>query len=281
MNRLYFRWLFVAPIVLGITKFGTAAETPAVVTQIIAHRGSSADRPENTLASTERAVQSGATAIEVDVRTTSDGHLVILHDATLDRTTNGEGRVESKSLAHVRQLDAGQWFDAKYRGQRVPTLQEILSVVRSHHVDILLDVKVQGTGIAQKVAAVVNSEGVPSRTIVGVRSIEQARLFRKLLPAARQLGLIPNPDQIEAFAEAGVETIRLWPKWLKDKPDPVQRVRNANARLHLNGTTGLPNEVRELLTYRPDSLSSDDPARLVMTLAELHKCQPTSEAIHQ
>jgi hypothetical protein len=89
-----------------------------------------------------------------------------------------------------------------------------------------------------------------------------------LLPEARQLGLIASPDRIEAFAETGVEMIRLWPKWLSEDENLGRRVRDAGAMLHLNGATGEPDEIRPLLKYKPDSLSSDDPARLLETLGE-------------
>lgn len=237
------------------------------VQQIIAHRGSSSDRPECTLASVEQAIVAGATAVEVDVRLTKDGHLVILHDTTLDRTTNGSGPLKEKTLAEVRRLDAGSWFDPKYKDQRVPTLQESLVACR-RRIDILLDLKEQGEPFAKQVAALVKAHGDPRRTVVGVRSVQQARLFRKLLPKARQLGLIPTPNDIEAFASAGVKTIRLWPRWLTDK-SLVGRVRKAGAGLHLNGTTGHAEEVTALLMQRPSSMSSDNPARLVATLAKL------------
>jgi len=261
---------FVAAVIGLVLVSSAEAGTPPLVTvkQIIAHRGSSADRPECTLASVQRAIKAGATAVEVDVRSTKDRHLVILHDATLDRTTNGTGRVQDKTLAEVRQLDAGSWFDPKYRDQRVPTLKEVL-VLCGDKIDVLLDLKQQGEEYAKAVVAEVKAHGSPKRTIVGVRSVEQARLFRRLLPQARQLGLIPNEQAIEAFAKADVETIRLWPKWLKDDANLVRRVRKAGAKLHLNGTTGKPDDVLPLLQHKPDSLSSDDPARLVQTLAEL------------
>jgi glycerophosphoryl diester phosphodiesterase len=239
----------------------------ATVRQIIAHRGSSADRPENTLAAIRRAIEARATAAEVDVRTTRDGHLVLLHDATLDRTTNGAGLLREKTLAQVRELDAGSWFRPEYRGERVPSLPEALSLC-GDEIDVLLDLKEQGEGYAQAVAEAVRAHGRPERIIVGVRSVEQARQFRELLPAARQLGLISAPGEIEAFAEAGVETIRLWPKWLEDAR-LVSRVRAAGAMLHLNGTSGAADEVQRLLEHGPDSLSSDDPARLVKTLIDL------------
>jgi glycerophosphoryl diester phosphodiesterase len=265
----HYRFLVAAVIALTLASSAKAEAPPSTrVTQIIAHRGSSADRPECTLASIQRAIEAGATAVEVDVRTTKDGHLVILHDATLDRTTNGKGKLQEKTVAEVRRLDAGSWFDPKYRDQRVPTLKEVLVLCKGK-VDVLLDLKQQGDKYNTAVVTEVKTHGSPKRTIVGVRSVEQARLFRRLLPQAKQLGLIPNQQAIEAFAKAGVKTIRLWPKWLKDDANLVRRVRKTGAKLHLNGTTGKPDDVMPLLLHKPDSLSSDDPARLVKTLAEL------------
>jgi len=101
-----------------------------------------------------------------------------------------------------------------------------------------------------------------------VRSVAQAQLFRKLLPESRQIGLIPTQAVVEAFAEAGVEAIRLWPKWLTDK-SLVPRVRAAKRQLHLGTGKGTEAEVLPLLEHEPESLSSDDPARLIKTLAKL------------
>lgn len=243
------------------------AAAAARVRQIVAHRGSSTDRPENTLASTRRAIEAGATAIEVDVRTTKDGELVLLHDGSLDRTTNGKGSLKEITFAELRQLDAGSWFDEKYAGLQVPTLGEVLEVCRGK-IDVLLDLKEQDEAYTAKVIAAVNQHGDPRRTIVGVRSVEQAIAFRKLLPQSRQLGLMASPKEIEAYAAAGVETLRLWPHWLVDET-LVPRVRKTAAKLHLNGTDGTPEELLPLLQHQPDSLSSDNPGRLVESLQAL------------
>jgi glycerophosphoryl diester phosphodiesterase len=237
------------------------------VEQIIAHRGASAERPECTLSAFARAIEVGATAVEMDVRTTHDGKLYLLHDATLNRTTNGEGPASDKTLAQLKQLDAGSWFDKEYQGERIPELREALNQCKTK-IDVLLDLKEQGTAYAQQVAAEVIKHGAPKRTIVGVRSVEQALLFRKLLPEARQLGLIPNPQSIAAFVDAKVETIRLWPAWLKDN-SLVPQIKQLGAQLHLNGSTGLPNEVLPLIAHQPFSLSADDPATLIKTLKSL------------
>ena len=209
----------------------------ASVTQIIAHRGASAERPECTLSAIRRAIKVGATAVEVDVRTSRDGELFALHDATLDRTTNGKGAASDLTLVELQQLDAGSWFDAEYSDQRIPTLAKAAQECR-RRVDLLLDLKEQGDNYDRKVADLIREHGDPNATIVGVRSVAQAKRFRRLLPKAKQLGLIPNVESIEDFAKAGVETIRLWPRWLKTGDEPVNRVRAAGKQLHLNGTMG-------------------------------------------
>jgi glycerophosphoryl diester phosphodiesterase len=95
--------------------------------RIVAHRGASTVRPENTLAAFRTAIDLGADAIEFDVHSTSDGALVVHHDYLLDRTTTGTGPVHERDLRYVRGLDAGAWFDRRYRSERVPVLGEVLS----------------------------------------------------------------------------------------------------------------------------------------------------------
>jgi len=248
---------------------GNPATAARKVTQIVAHRGASTQRPENTLAAFRRAIDVGATATEVDVRTSKDGQLFLLHDATLERTTSGKGKASDLTLAELKKLDAGTWFDPQYSSERIPTLTEALVLCRGK-IDILLDLKEQGDTYAEKVAAEVRQFGDSRKTIVGVRSVEQAKLFRRLLPEARQLGLISAPEAIDSFAEANVEMIRLWPRWLVDKT-LVPHVKKAKVKLHLNGTTGTTNEVLTLLPYRPDSISADDPEMLIRSLKQIAK----------
>jgi glycerophosphoryl diester phosphodiesterase len=93
---------------------------------VCGHRGFSAAAPENTIAAFEAALQAGAEVIETDVRLTHDGHVVVIHDQSVDRTTNGSGHVRDLSLAQVKALDAGAWFAPRFAGERVPTLSEIL-----------------------------------------------------------------------------------------------------------------------------------------------------------
>jgi glycerophosphoryl diester phosphodiesterase len=92
---------------------------------VIGHRGASGHAPEHTFASWDRALEMGVDYIEQDLQMTSDGVLVVMHDATLDRTTSGSGEVIAHTLEQIKQLDAGSWFDKSFAGERVPTLREL------------------------------------------------------------------------------------------------------------------------------------------------------------
>lgn len=205
------------------------------------------------------------------VRTTKDGVLVCLHDAEVDRTTDGKGKVAEVTLADLKKLDAGIRFDAKFKGERVPTLREVLELAK-RKIAVMIDLKEDGEEYAKSIAALVQAHGEPKRVVLGIRSVEHAKLFRKLLPDARQIGLVPTADDIEPFARAEVKVIRLWPQWLSDEK-LVPRVRKLGLELHLGTGKGTKEEVLPLLVHEPESLSSDDPARLITTLAEIREAK--------
>jgi len=96
---------------------------------IIGHRGYRGKYPENTLAAFEAAIQAGADIIELDVMLSRDRKLVVIHDATLERTTNGKGSVADFTLTALKQLDAGSWFDMQFANQQIPELSEVLDLV--------------------------------------------------------------------------------------------------------------------------------------------------------
>lgn len=209
--------------------------------------------------------------MEMDVRSTKDGVLISLHDADVKRTANGKGLARDLTLDEIRKLDAGSWFDPKYKDERIPTMREILELGKGK-IDVMLDLQAAGESYTDeyvhRIAAEVRKYGEPKRTWLGVRGVENATRFRKLLPEAKQIGLIPTANSIDAFAEAKVDVIRLWSKWLNDKT-LIARVRQHKLVLHLNGTVGGEEETRMLLAHEPESLASDDPARLVATLKKI------------
>ncbi len=135
-----------------------------MVPLIIAHRGDSDRLPENTLAAFSGALEVGADLVETDVQLTKDGHVVLMHDARVDRTTSGTGRVADMTLAELRKLSAGypERFDKKHAGERVPTLAEALSFLRGRArlmIEIKSDSVAPGDGV----------DGIEARTIAEVR----------------------------------------------------------------------------------------------------------------
>lgn len=98
--------------------------------RIVAHRGFSGRFPENTLSAMRAAVQAGADLVEIDVQLTKDAELVVMHDDSVDRTTNGTGEVKDLTFQQVRALDAGSKFDVRFAGERVPTLEESIDAVQ-------------------------------------------------------------------------------------------------------------------------------------------------------
>lgn len=109
--------------------------------RLIGHRGAKESAPENTLASIREAARQGAAWIELDAMLSRDGVPVIIHDDTLERTTSGSGPVPDLDLAELRRLDAGSWFDARFAGEPVPTLEDALELARSLGLGLNLEIK--------------------------------------------------------------------------------------------------------------------------------------------
>jgi glycerophosphoryl diester phosphodiesterase len=109
----------------------------------IAHRGASGLAPENTIAAIEAAIDMGADMIALDVHITKDGHVVVFHDLKLDRTTNGTGLIHDFTLGELKQLDAGSWFDPKFAGEKIPTLNEALQHINGR-VECIIELKTKG-----------------------------------------------------------------------------------------------------------------------------------------
>ncbi|WP_281890037.1 glycerophosphodiester phosphodiesterase [Paenibacillus sp. YYML68] len=107
---------------------------------IIGHRGAAGEAPENTLASFKLAIEQGADALELDVHESADGDIIVCHDHTVDRTTDGTGRIDAMLADELRKLDAGAWFSPSYAGERVPLLAEVFAAVPQH---IMINVEIK------------------------------------------------------------------------------------------------------------------------------------------
>src|SRR3989441_7724182 len=144
-------------------------------TTLFRSRGASGTCPENTLIAFARAAALGAHMIELDVQLTRDGQVIVMHDWTLERTTDGAGAVRERSLAEIRRLDAGAWFGSAFRGTRVPTLAEVLAAVA---LPVNVELKPVGDdGLEARALAVTASAGALGRVVFS--SFEAGRPQRR------------------------------------------------------------------------------------------------------
>src|SRR5713226_3493547 len=118
----------------------------------IAHRGASADFPENTLAAFAAAIRAGADMCELDVQKTVDGALVVIHDDTVDRTSDGRGRVDLLTLAAIRRLDAGRWCGDQFAGEGIPTLSEVFDLTAGQ---CGLNIELKGEGAVEQLCGLI------------------------------------------------------------------------------------------------------------------------------
>lgn len=176
--------------------------TPAI--QVIAHRGYSARAPENTLAALDLAVRRGADGVEFDLHTASDGEPVLIHDATLDRTTNGTGPVEALTSEELGGLDAGTWFADAYAGEPVPALAEALAGPAAGVDVIYAEVKAtRRPADLDRIAEIVRDSGVFDRTVFISMDWEALDRIRVVEPSARIGYIVEAADRSdEAFTRA-------------------------------------------------------------------------------
>lgn len=162
--------------------------------EIVAHRGASADAPENTLVAFEEAWHQGADAIEGDFRLTGDGSIVCMHDKTLQRTTGDPRKVTEVTLEEIRALDAGSWKGGRFAGEPVPTLEEVFEVVPPGK-RILIEVKA-GPEIVPALANVVHSSALhESQVTVIAFDREFVRAFKRVRPSTKVLLLSSFKDE--------------------------------------------------------------------------------------
>jgi glycerophosphoryl diester phosphodiesterase len=150
---------------------------------LIGHRGYPARYPENTLASFKGAMEAGCDMIELDVTLTKDRKVVVIHDDTLNRTTTGKGPVKGHSFEEIKQLDAGSWFDARFRAERVPELSEVLQVAAGR---CLLNIEIKTSAfeaeypadaIEHQVVGLVKTSGALGQVII---SSFDRRILRRI-----------------------------------------------------------------------------------------------------
>ncbi|QAY69256.1 glycerophosphodiester phosphodiesterase [Xylanimonas protaetiae] len=177
---------------------------------VIAHRGNSWIAPQNTLAAFEAAWRADADMVELDIQLSADGEIVVIHDDTVDATTDGAGEVGAMTLTQLRALDAGSWFAPAFAGQRIPTLGEVLGFLADRPgTDLLLELKdVWAPGDAARVTSAVEAAGLRDRVVVQSFYPQTVAALRDAAPALRRGLLVERHHDglLEGCAELGVMT---------------------------------------------------------------------------
>ncbi len=140
----------------------------------IAHRGASAYAPENTFSAFDKALDLGVNQVELDVHLSEDGHIVVIHDDAVDRTTNGSGPVSGHTLAQLRSLDAGSWFGPEFAGEGIRSLGEVLERYKGR-IYLHIEIKGRGEGLTQRTVDLVRGYGMADS--VSITSFQASRLI--------------------------------------------------------------------------------------------------------
>ncbi|MFB9838774.1 glycerophosphodiester phosphodiesterase [Actinoallomurus acaciae] len=259
------------PLTYAGMAFAPAARQPAGAAGVadIAHRGASAHAPENTLASFRQARTADADYFELDVQQTRDHVPVIMHDATLSRTTDAEKvfpgrspwRVGDFTLAQIKRLDAGSWFSSRYAGERVPTLAETLREMEGSDMKLLLELKNPSLypGMPGRVADELRAQPdwlLPDRTVVQSFDWPSVAAFHRLLPSV-PTGVIGTPTA------AQLPAVARYAGYVNPRYDTVSAayVRAVHAQ-HMKvfaWVADTPATVRRLIGDRVDGIVSNRP----------------------
>jgi glycerophosphoryl diester phosphodiesterase len=231
---------------------------------IIAHRGASANAPENTLAAFQLALRQQADGVEMDAQLTADGHVVVFHDQSVNRTTEGSGRVKDKTLAELRELDAGSHFDVAFKGEPIPTLEEVFELLGTQ---IFINIELSNyaspfNSLPEKVASLVRRYGMGPRILFSSFNPLALRRIQRLIPGA-PLGLLAYRGRKGALArgfigKALVPYQSLHTALADVTTELVQRTHKENRRIYVFNVHQSA-EMRKLFRLEVDGIFVDDP----------------------
>jgi len=238
---------------------------------IFAHRGASAYAPENTISAFELAVQQKADAIELDTKLTIDGHVVVFHDQTLDRTTGASGRVIDSKLADLKLLDAGSHFDIAFRGEPIPTLEEVFEAVgKETYINVELTNYASLTDrLPELVAEIVKKHNLVDRVLFSSFNPLALIRARRALPQV-PIGLLADEGKKGRWARSWPGTLlryqTLHPAYQDVDAALVERTHQRGCGL-ITYTVNSPDEIKRLFQLDVDGIFTDDPPTAIQILS--------------
>jgi len=245
-----------------------AAEPPLIV----AHRGLLHHAPENTLANF-RACLELRLGFEFDVEKTKDGHLVCIHDGTVDRTTNGTGNVADLTLEEIRRLDAGSWFDSRFAGEKVPTIEEVLKLVAEYQQhDVLIAVDLKAEGVEQEVVRLAEKHKVLDKLLFIGRTISEPDVRDQIRSVSKTTHTAAVANNTEEFPKALAATNADWVyfRYLPPK-EQLDSVHDAGKQAFIAGVTvsgNVPENWQHAVSVGIDGILTDYPFELAAMLRQ-------------
>jgi glycerophosphoryl diester phosphodiesterase len=237
---------------------------------LLGHRGDYVHAPENTLPAFSQAVQKGADGVELDAKLTADGHVIVIHDATVDRTTDGKGRVASFTLEAIRKLDAGSWFDPKFTGTKVPLLEEVFETLGG---DKLINIELTNyftprDALVEKVCELIKRHNNAGQVIFSSFSPYHLKQAGKILPHIPR-GLLAQPGLLgmwsRSFGFMFGDYQALHPHVTNASREQFQRAHRVRRRVHV-WTANSPEQIQRLRDWGVDGIITDDPGTAVKAL---------------
>ncbi|MGM1048317.1 MAG: glycerophosphodiester phosphodiesterase [Bacillota bacterium] len=238
---------------------------------IISHRGASGEAPENTMAAFKLGLEQGCDAFELDVHLSKDGQLVVIHDGTIDRTTDGSGAINELTVDELKAFDAGSWFKKEYTGERIPLLEEVFDHTPAH---ILINIEVKGSYNQQLEPALIELLKKKNRmdtVVISSFDWKSLRYLKELEPQIK-VGLLYNlcldhHDKLPEAAGTNVYSLHLNGEKL-DSHD-IHRIQAANLRVYI-WTINNEQQMRFALEAGVDGIITDYPGQLKALMAEIN-----------
>jgi glycerophosphoryl diester phosphodiesterase len=278
-NSVYRRALII--ILFGVLQFSINEVMAQQINNrnpiVVAHRGASGYAPENTMAAIKKAITMGVDMIEIDVQLSKDNEVVLMHDLTVDRTTNGKGKVRDLYLEEIKKLDAGKWFSSEFSGEKVPTLEEVIQAINGQ-CKLLIEVKrvkSKKLEIENKIVQLINKynaynwcivQSFETQVIKNIQALDKSIECHKLVT----MNISVLPLHIDSRIKTGtiykyktVQSINPYFKMLNKRK--VNKIHSRGQKI-ITWTVNEPEDMKRMIEMGVDGIITNYPDRLIQLL---------------